>query len=214
MTAGAESFSDRALAEWFDAETEVRRGKVVLLRLAGMTYAAIAGELGVAVSTARKDYQIALEASTIDPEQGIARQNAMITAICRANVPAMLSGDKDAAATILKALDREAKLNGYDAPTRVLASVNNVDFSNEAAQLLDKIKSYEDQQKGLPRGRGEVIDAELAEGVGAVGQVNPGDAAPGPEGGRPGGGPDAGDGERAVNGADPDDDYDWADVDD
>lgn len=170
----ADNFPDDQLAEWFDAEIETRRGKVLLMRLSGMTYAAIAGSLGVSTATARKDYDIALAAHATDsPEKMIARQRAVLTDILQANYRPMLGGDKDAAATILKALDREAKLFGLDAPTRILANVNPVDYSNEAAKLLDQIKQYDEtaldhliRPKELTRdrttpGNAAIIDAEL-----------------------------------------------------
>lgn len=135
---------DVALAAITDATIEERRGRVLLMRLAGGTFTAIAKDQGISITTARKDYDIALSAHMQDtPQVGIARHRAIITDILRANYPKMMEGDKDAAATILRALDRDAKLNGYDAPTRVLASVSDVEFANEAARLIGRIQEID-----------------------------------------------------------------------
>jgi hypothetical protein len=73
----------------------------------------------------------------------IARQRAIMTDILRANYPEMLSGNKDAAMVILKALDSERKMFGLDAPQRVLAAVNPVDFANEAGRLISRIQEID-----------------------------------------------------------------------
>lgn len=229
--------ADRGIASLMDTAIEERRGKVLLLRLAGMTYTDIAAECGVSVTTVRKDYDLALDAQTILPEKGIARQQAIITEIIRANLRQAVAGDKDAAGVILKYLDREAKLNGWDAPTRVYASLNSVDAANETARLMDSIAentaimlARHQPQKEIHRARGEVIDAEVTEPMGGVGGAGDDAAAVRPEGGRPGDHAGSQDGAaRAVTGvgdvpdadagavvveveADPDDG--WADVDD
>lgn len=228
--------ADREIASLMDTAIEERRGKVLLLRLAGMTYTDIAAECGVSVTTVRKDYDLALDAQTILPEKGIARQQAIITEIIRANLRQAVAGDKDAAGVILKYLDREAKLNGWDAPTRVYASLNSVDAANETARLMDSIAentaimlARHQPQKGIPHARGEVIDAEVTEPMGGVGGAGDDAAAPVPaEGGRPGDHAGSQDGAaRAVtgvgdvSGADAgagvptlDADDGWADVDD
>lgn len=225
-----DNFPDRAMAEWFDAEIEVRRGKVLLMRLSGMTYAAIAGALNVSTATARKDYDIALAAHATDtPEKMIARQRALLTELTNANLRQALKGDKDAAAIMLRALDQEAKLFGLNAPTRVLAQVNTVDYSNEAAALIDKIKMYDPdaldkmfKPKELTRDRRPpnetaVIDAELEPDPEAdrdgdtVAVGDPADVQPTDDSGdRPPG--EAGGDDGTGDGFDPDDDSDWADV--
>ncbi|ATN91006.1 hypothetical protein SEA_ROLIET_67 [Mycobacterium phage Roliet] len=135
---------DTEFAELVAASIEERRGRVLLMRLAGSTFKTIAQAVGVSIGTVRKDYDIALAAHLDDPpDMMIARQRAVITDIMRANYPSMLNGDKEAAQTILKALDREAKLFGLDAPTRVLAQVNNDDFAVEAARLIEHIQKID-----------------------------------------------------------------------
>ncbi|QHB37380.1 Rnase E [Mycobacterium phage BirdsNest] len=182
------SFTDEELADYFEAELENRRAGVLLDRLKGKTYAEIARERGISMSTARKDYRLALAGQMEEsPELGIAKHRAVINEVLKANMDAMMKGDKDAAATILRALERDAKLKGYDAPTRVLAAVNTRDFANEAAQLISRIQQLDpDTLKELTRvhrparpildqlGQREVIDAETVE-------VPPASPAPAPD---------------------------------
>ena len=148
-----ETFTDEALRDYFDAELETRRADVLLMRLKGKTYAEIAAAHGISMSTARKDYRLALAAQAEEsPDLGIAKHRAIINEVLKANMDAMLKGDKDAAATILRALERDSKLKGYDAPTRVLAAVNTRDFANEAAQLISRIQQLDpDTLKELTR---------------------------------------------------------------
>lgn len=148
-----ETFTDEGLADYFEAELETRRADVLLDRLKGKTYAEIAAKHGISMSTARKDYRLALAGQMEEsPELGIAKHRALINEVLKANMDAMLKGDKDAAATILRALERDSKLKGYDAPTRVLAAVNTRDFANEAAQLISRIQQLDpDTLKELTR---------------------------------------------------------------
>ena len=121
-----------------------RRTKVMFLRNAGATWPAIAEETGVSEATCRKDYAVVCrDINGEQPANIVARHRAVIFDIQRANYPAMMRGDKDAAATILKALDREAKLLGLDAPTRILAATSGEDFANEAARLIGRINELD-----------------------------------------------------------------------
>ena len=195
------SVSDDDISVLINEELLARRTKAMYLKNAGATLAAIAKENGVSIATVRKDLEIVRrDINNEQPMDVIARHRAVIFDIQRANYPAMMRGDKDAAATILRALEREAKLLGLDSPTRVLAAVSADDFANEAARLIDSIVNTDiDTLKELtPRDRAlptptpepDYIDAELAEApdaeadaVGAAGgepaSVAGGDAAPG-----------------------------------
>lgn len=124
--------SDEALYE--------RRAKVLTLRNAGATISRISEEIGVSTATVRKDLSRAYRDVLADtPEDMLARQRSVLADITRANYPAMMRGDRDAAALILRGLEQEAKLFGLYAPTRVLAGVSDVEFANEAARLIDHI---------------------------------------------------------------------------
>jgi hypothetical protein len=125
-------------------ELYARRTKVMFLRNAGATWGTIATETGVSEATARKDYAVVCrDINAEQPANVVARHRAVIFDIQRANYPAMMAGDKDAAATVLKALDREAKLLGLDAPTKIMAAVSGEEFANEAARLIAKITALD-----------------------------------------------------------------------
>ena len=175
------AFNDDDLDELLNSELMQRRFKVMFLRNGGVTWAAVAKEVGVSELTARKDYAaICRDLTSEDPSHIIARHRAVIYDIQRANYPAMMQGDKDAAASILRALEREAKLLGLDSPTKILAAVSGEDFANQAARLITRIQELDaDTLKELTRGGAEqqVIDAEVVEPDGDRSQGGPGPAA-------------------------------------
>lgn len=166
--------------EFDDEARMVRRTKVMFLRNHGKTWSVIAQVLGISEATARKDYSVVCrDLNNEQPADVVARHRAVIFDIQRANYPKMMAGNKDAALVILKALDREAKLLGLDAPTRILASVNDVEYANEAARLIDSIQQMDpDTLKELGRGQAtaDIIDGELvtdSSGAEAAGLVGP-----------------------------------------
>jgi len=158
-----QEFTARHEFEILSERLIARRTEVMVLRNAGMTIEAIARKMKVSPATIRKDLRVVRrDINNEQPEDVIARHRAVVFDIQRANYPAMLRGDKDAAATILKALDREAKLLGLDAPTRVLANISNEEFAAEASRLIARINQLDpDTLKELERGT--VIDAEAVE---------------------------------------------------
>lgn len=166
--------SDDDIAVMLDSELFERRSKAMFLKNAGATLAKIAKETGVSITTVRKDLQIVQrDINNEQPMAVIARHRAVIFDIQRANYPAMMRGDKDAAATILRALERESKLLGLDSPTRILATVSADDFANEAARLIDRINELDaDTLKELTHGR-TTIDAEYTVEPEPVGDPEP-----------------------------------------
>lgn len=170
-------------------ELLARRTKVMFLRNAGATWATIAAECGVSEATARKDYAVVCrDINAEQPANVVARHRAVIFDIQRANYPAMMTGDKDAAATILKALDREAKLLGLDAPTKVLAAVSNEDFAVEAARLIARINALDpttlkELERVQRRHDPEVIDGTIDHPIGSL--DNPADPGVDDEDGQP-----------------------------
>lgn len=160
--------SDDDISAMLDEELLARRTKVMFLKNAGATWKAISAEVGVSIATCRKDYSVVCrDINNEQPADVVARHRAVIFDIQRANYPAMMRGDKDAAATILRALDREAKLLGLDAPTRILAGVSDVEFANEAARLIERITALDPTtMKELSRATNSaprIIDAEPAD---------------------------------------------------
>ena len=205
----------------------VRRTRVMFMRNAGATWPTIAAEVGVSEATCRKDYAVVCrDINAEQPANIVARHRAVIFDIQRANYPAMMNGDKDAAATILKALDREAKLLGLDAPTKLLASVSGEDFANEAARLIARINELDPTtMKELTRDRSAeqaaYIDAEAVDQPDGVPPAQDSAADGDGAGSAPASGPDASAGHeagraRGVQGPafDPDDPTGWSNIDD
>lgn len=155
--------SDDDISTMIDDELLQRRTKVMFLRNAGATWAKVAEECKVSIATVRKDMDIVQrDINNEQPNQVIARHRAVIFDIQRANYPAMMRGDKDAAMVILRALHRESKLLGLDSPARVLASVSADDFNNEAARLIQSIldKDADTLKELTTDAHRPIIDAE------------------------------------------------------
>lgn len=144
-----------------------RRMQAVSLRNAGMTFSEIARIQGISPALARRDVETALrEFMSGEIDQLIARHRSVLMDMQRANYRAMLSGSKEAATTILKGLEHEAKLLGLYAPTRVVTGVGEVEFSERFVQLVNAISP--DTLKELLRGaqhtgepRQQPVDAEV-----------------------------------------------------
>ena len=223
--------SDDDIAILINEELLARRTKAMYLKNAGATLAAIAKENGVSIATVRKDLEIVRrDINNEQPMDVIARHRAVIFDIQRANYPAMMRGDKDAAATILRALEREAKLLGLDSPTRVLAAVSADDFANEAARLIDSIVNtdidtlkeltHRDRALPAPEAEPDYIEAECTELADAPdAEADPVGAARGEPASVAGGDAAPGGGSVPVHSAQeraadqlPDDDDDWSNL--
>ncbi|WP_457066906.1 hypothetical protein [Mycobacteroides abscessus] len=146
-----------------------RRMKVVMLRNAGVTFTDIAKKLGISATQARKDLSAGLRDILSDTaEDMIARQRSVTLDVQKANYKKMLDGDVDAARLILSSLEREAKLFGLDAPTRVNVGVSDIEFAEKTAALIESVGGTPpaDLLKAIGHragaaGSGAVIDAEI-----------------------------------------------------
>ncbi|SIB67479.1 hypothetical protein [Mycobacteroides abscessus] len=142
-----------------------RRMKVVMLRNAGVTFTDIANKLGISTTQARKDRTAGLRDILGDTaEDMIARQRSVTLDVQKANYKKMLDGDVDAARLILSSLEREAKLFGLDAPTRVNVGVSDIEFAEKTAALIESVGGTPpaDLLKAIGHRAGAtVIDAEV-----------------------------------------------------
>lgn len=105
------------------AETAGRRADLIRLRRAGRSFDSIAAELGYASrQAASKDFIRALEQRRDEQaaEVSVYRQemNERLDALLEAAWADATMGDPKAIETVLKVLDRQAKLNGLDTPVR------------------------------------------------------------------------------------------------
>lgn len=97
-----------------------RRKQSLTLRLSGMTYAEIAENLGVSNYTAWQDVNQALaDIPKSEADQLREEEVGRLDRMQRAVWDAALAGDLQAMQTVLKIVDRRAKLLGLDAPQQV-----------------------------------------------------------------------------------------------
>lgn len=123
-----------------DEELWERRMKALTLRNAGGTFSQIAAQLNISATVARADVRLALrEILSETTEDFIARQRSVLLDCQRGAYPLALQGDKDSIMAIVRCLEQEAKLLGLYAPQRMAVGISDVDFSNEAAELISKL---------------------------------------------------------------------------
>ncbi|QFP94689.1 Rnase E [Mycobacterium phage LilMcDreamy] len=134
------SVSDEDINSLLNEELFARRVKALFLSNAGATIAKIAEECGVSTATVRKDLEIAKrQYLTETPDQRRATQMSVILDMRKANYPAMMRGDVDAANVILRGLKQEASLFGLFPKVLEVPGIDTVQFANEAAALIERI---------------------------------------------------------------------------
>lgn len=160
-----------ALPAPIDEELWERRMKALTLRNGGHTFAMIAADLGIHPDTARTDVRIArseVMAETID--EGVSRQVSVLRDMQHGAYPAAMAGDKDAIMAVVRCLEQEAKLRGFYAPTRQIASINDVDFAQQVAELIGKLglSPSRELMASLGGGNHPDITAEVSEIIDGV----------------------------------------------
>lgn len=123
-----------------DEDLWERRMRALTLRNGGHTYARIAAELGVHPDTVRNDVHIAKrEVLSESIEEGVARQVSVLRDMQHGAYSLAMNGDKDSIMAIVRCLEQEAKLRGFYAPTRQITGISDVDFAQQAADLIAKL---------------------------------------------------------------------------
>jgi len=122
------------------AEVAERRQKAIALRLAGMDWQTIAGRLGYADrGSACKDVARALEANLAEQSQAADTlrevESLRLDRLQAAAWPAAVKGDLKAIETVLKVIDRRARLHGLDHPVRT--EITGADGGPLAFQAVD-----------------------------------------------------------------------------
>lgn len=150
--------SDEDLNNLLNEELYARRVKALFLSNAGATIAKIAEECGVSSATVRKDLEIAKRQYLNEtPDQRRATQMSIILDMRKANYPAMMRGDVDAANTILRGLKQEASLFGLFPKVLEVPGIDSVSAANEAAALIERIAQIDPQGlKEITRGHTEL----------------------------------------------------------
>lgn len=159
--------TDGEIEAMLEDERMHRRSQVMLLRNMGLPWADVSHEVGVSITTCRKDYEIVCrDINREAPANIVARHRAVIFDVQRNMYKRLLGADPEnainAAKVILKALEREAKLLGLDSPIKILAGVSNEEFEIEAARLIASIQAIDNTAlKELTRGQEPILDAEV-----------------------------------------------------
>lgn len=148
-----------------DEELWERRMSALTLRNAGGTFQQIATQLHISPSIARADVRLALrEVLSETTEDFIARQRSVLLDMQRGAYPAALRGDRDAIVSIVKCLEQEAKLLGLYAPTRQVVGISDVDFAEQAADLIARLGLTPPRElTGNRVPAAAVLDAETSE---------------------------------------------------
>jgi predicted transcriptional regulator len=159
------SISDDDISDLLNEELYARRIKALFLSNAGATIAKIAEECGVSTATVRKDLEIAKRQYLAEtPEQRRATQMAVIIDMRKANYPAMMRGDTDAANVILRGLKQEASLFGLFPKVLEVPGIDTVQAANEAAALIQRIAQIDPNGlKEITRGHTELPPLDVTE---------------------------------------------------
>ena len=140
-----------------DEELWERRMRAATLRNMGCTFTRIAAELGISASVARADVRLAYrEVLNETTEDFVARQRSVLLDCQRGAYPLAMQGDKDSIMAIVRCLEQEAKLLGLYAPARMAVGISDVDFAEQAAELIAKL-GLQPPRELMPHGRS--IDA-------------------------------------------------------
>lgn len=135
--------------------------QVIELRRAGMTFADIAATLKVSPEMARNSFRsglkrIALEAG-VEELRNI--ESDRLDRLQRAAWAKALQGDLPAIHTVLRIMERRARLFGLDAPIQVAATVEHLDptvIDSEVARLVGMLKQTPIEAKAIEVGGGQI----------------------------------------------------------
>lgn len=150
-----------------DATKEERCFRALMMRNAGATFSQIAEKMGCSETKARGDVRWALRQVVSESREDlIARQRSVLLDLQRAHYQKALGGDIDSTRAILSILERESKLFGLDAPSRVDVGVSELEFAERAAAAIEAMglaPPAELTRGRVPVGQTAVIDAEIVE---------------------------------------------------
>lgn len=138
-----------------------RREQAFHLRLAGATYSAIGAALGISKQAAHSLVLETLDETRIKTAEAVAQVRELEVARIDAIVAKLWAqrGDPRTADTILRAIDRRARLLGLDAPTKVEADVvSNLGpmTDDERAARIDAIFERARARRAAAAARGQL----------------------------------------------------------
>ena len=147
------------------AVAATRRKTALALRCDGLTFAQIGAKLGVTEQAAHKAVQHELSAVAAErrelAEHQLDFELSQIDSVVRGMAPKAEKGDARAAMTILKAMERRAKLLGLDAPDKLehlvdVRKLSDAELDTEIARLAAEAGA----PGAAPAGEGEAGDDE------------------------------------------------------
>lgn len=128
--------------------------KALELRQQGKSFRKIAAALDVNVKTAfgyvERGLNFYRENAREKAAQLVELENQRIDALHAANWPKAMKGDKRAADTVMKLMERRARMNGLDAPTKIAPTDPSGDNPYEAltdSELLEVAQKLVDKVK-------------------------------------------------------------------
>ncbi|MFD5508418.1 sigma factor-like helix-turn-helix DNA-binding protein [Streptomyces sp. NPDC127051] len=110
------------------------------LILAGKSYRQAAQEMGVSLGTVQRRLE-KYKAETVEVRAAELRevQHARIQAGIAANWKGYIAGDKDATTSVLRLMEREARLMGLDSAQAFTVQAQVVDHTTEANRILERM---------------------------------------------------------------------------
>lgn len=129
---------------------QLRENQAITLYASGMTFAEVAKEVGYAdEGGAHKAVQRALKKRTAetmaDCDALVAKHMEIIRLCVRGQMPAVLGGNPRAVEVVIKALEREAKMCGIDAPAKTDIKITDA-FMAELEDLAEQLVSLDAQE--------------------------------------------------------------------
>lgn len=113
------------------------------LRSAGASYRAIGEALGVSYETARRMVKAAMDQIPVEQCDYMRKVDGeRLDRLQRALWPKAISGNEKAAITVMRIMERRAKLFGLDAPVKIDATVTEVTQSDlELEEMIREAKA-------------------------------------------------------------------------
>lgn len=140
-----------------DARSAVRRKTALALRVEGCTLAQIGAKLGITKQSVHKQLEIELSEVAAErkdlAEHQLAFELEQIDLVIRGMAPKTAQGDAKAGATLLRAMERRAKLLGLDAPDKHehlvdVRKLSDAELDSEIARLAAEAGAAGDPSAG------------------------------------------------------------------
>lgn len=142
-------------------ETDQKRQQIVELRRSGLSWREIGNVIGLDPKGVRQHYLTAISTALQDAgaEELRAEEGDRLDRLQRAAWAKALAGDLPAIHTVLRIMERRAKLFGLDAPVKVAATVEHLDVASidqEVARLVTLLTAVPAESREVGGGQNEI----------------------------------------------------------